>query len=184
MGITCETNPIAIYENLGHFLVAKVFSCELLKLLDTPVMQLVDHVYRVTTDRDECHESQVLHKTASATLWRLCWTDHSPVRVVQLSWLGQLSLLRKRCRQSAHMRKGRGKSKPGEHLGHARLQDIVLLVPLPVSSREGRLESSSDRLMPHGLVDQEFLFVRVQILLNLLDHLVNELPEKGTVKTC
>ena len=44
IGIRCETDPITIDEDLGHLRITQIFSRKLLKLLDTPILQLVDDI--------------------------------------------------------------------------------------------------------------------------------------------
>ena len=44
IGITRQTNPVAIHEDFRHLLVTQVLRCELLELLHAPILQLVDHI--------------------------------------------------------------------------------------------------------------------------------------------
>ena len=36
--VTGKTNPVAIYEHLSHLFIAEIFSSQLLKLLNTPIL--------------------------------------------------------------------------------------------------------------------------------------------------
>ena len=49
MCITCEANPVTVDKDFGHRGVAQIFSGQLLKLLNTPVLKFVNNVGRVTT---------------------------------------------------------------------------------------------------------------------------------------
>ena len=105
MGIACQTNPVTVDENLGLLAIVQVTISELIEVFDTPILKHVDDVGGVTSDRHECHKGQVLHKTTSLTFRSFGWTDHSPMRVMKLSRLGELSLLRERCGDTTHMGK-------------------------------------------------------------------------------
>ena len=105
MGIACQTNPVTIDENLGLLAIVQVTISELIEVFDTPILKHVDDVGGVTSNGHESHQSQVLHKTTSLTFRGLSWTDHTPMRVMKLSRLGELSLLRKRGGNTTHMGK-------------------------------------------------------------------------------
>ena len=56
------------------------------------------------------------------------------MRIVQLSRLCELALLRQRSRQPSHVRQRRGKSQAAENLRDTSLEYIILLIPTPISS--------------------------------------------------
>ena len=82
MSVASQANPVAIHKHLRHGRIAQVIRRQLLELLNTPILELVDDVSWVASDRDERHQSQILDKTARLTFWRFSRANHTPVRVV------------------------------------------------------------------------------------------------------
>ena len=60
MCIACKPDPVAIHKDLGLIWTVQVFISELLEFFDSPVLQSVDNICRVATNRDERHQSQIL----------------------------------------------------------------------------------------------------------------------------
>lgn len=44
MSVARQTDPVTVDEHFSHLLIAQVFSCQLLELLDTPILQLVNDI--------------------------------------------------------------------------------------------------------------------------------------------
>ena len=82
VSVGSQTNPVSIHEHLGHFRVIQIVRRQLFKLFHAPILQLVNNVATVGTDRNQSHEGQVFNQTASLSLGSLSRTYHTPVRVV------------------------------------------------------------------------------------------------------
>lgn len=88
--IAVNTCPDAIHKDLCG--VLNIACCQLLQVLHSPLFQELDDRGRGRADRNVRHKRQVLDQTAGLTLRSLCRTNHSPMSIVQLTRLGDLSI--------------------------------------------------------------------------------------------
>jgi hypothetical protein len=82
ISITCEPNPVSIYENFSLLLVQKICACNLLEFFDAPILKLVYDIIGIRTNGRKCHECQILNQSTSLAFWSFSWTNHSPMTVV------------------------------------------------------------------------------------------------------
>ena len=91
--ILCTSNPVTVDKHFRESLVSKLSWGYLIELQHAPILQLLDDVVRFRTDRHKSHQSEIFHETAGLTFRSLSRTHHSPMSVMELTRLGQFTLL-------------------------------------------------------------------------------------------
>lgn len=104
VSIACKSYPVSIHKYFSLLLVQKICAGYLLKFLHSPILEFMDDFSSVGPNRCKCHQSQIFNQSTSLAFWSLCWANHTPMTIVELSRLCLLSLFGQCVRQSSHVR--------------------------------------------------------------------------------
>lgn len=149
-----DSLPHAVDEDLGPL---GHLGRELLEVLHSPLLEELDDRRRRRADRDVGHEGEVFDESARLSFGRLGRADHAPVRVVELTRLGDLAIATDGSVAASEMGEGRGKGVTVEDLRDSGFRLHRLLLVAPVAGRERVLESVGDRVGLDGRVEVEGL---------------------------
>lgn len=140
VGVPMHSDPHSVHEHLSR----RGRSGVLLERLETPLVQELKDWRRWGSDRDVRHESEVLDESTGLSFWRLGGANHSPVGVVELTRLGNLSISTDGGIATTEMGEGGREGVSVEDLGDSGSSLHRLLLISPVSGRERVLKSVGD----------------------------------------
>ncbi len=114
IGVAVHTDPAAVDKHLGGLLDGG--RRDLVQILHAPLLEELENRVDLRADGHVGHQSEVLDEADGVALGRLRRTDDAPLRVVELTGLGELAIATDRRVHATQMRQGRGECEAIQHL--------------------------------------------------------------------